>query len=205
MPHTSRRSVLAVGGSFAVAGCLTGTDASKETTDTPRETADTPGEPTDTPRETATAPPTPAADYRYAELSEAEQAVIDALRDGTVTGGIDELPELFFETGQFTVRVDDAVYRVVVMSDGLTADYAWETDPVRAEDVSDEEIVAYESLSADERALFRAALEGREYDERPSSLPDYVRYDGTTYRVLLVVADIPKREISMYRVSSDDE
>lgn len=208
MPQpTSRRSLLALGGCLAVAGCLT--DASN-TDDTPTRrsatlTTDTP--PTDTRASDTPATDTAiAADYRYDELSESERALIDQLRDRVVTRGIDELPELFFEVRQFTVAIEGTVYQVTVESDGYTADYALQTEVTSADDVSDdEEVVAYESLSANERELFRAALNEREYDERPPDLPEYVRYDGTTYHVVVVVADIPERQISMYEVPDRDD
>lgn len=152
---------------------------------------------TETP--TATEMPTTSVDYRYAALSEAAQSVIDELRDHPITRGIDELPALFEETRRFTISVDDTVYEVDVESNGYTADYARFTEAV-GDVPADETIVDYTSLSEPKRALFREARSRTEYDERPPELPSYVRRDGVVYHVVLVVADIPERRITMRRV-----
>lgn len=84
--------------------------------------------------------------------------------------------------------------------DGTTADYQYTTEPVDPNSVADGDVVDYESLSATERDRFDAALTDQQFDEPPGELPRYVRYDGTVYEPVLVVADVPERRLTIGRI-----
>lgn len=52
---------------------------------------------------------------------------------------------------------------------------------------AEEPIVSFENLTEDERQTFRDALDGivQSYGDPPPTPPEYVRYEGDAYRVVL--------------------
>lgn len=176
-----------------VAGCTGGPAATptETQTDTASPTPDPiPGTATETPETVA-----------YADLSETEQAVVRAAVNGTVRFLPDSphVPETRFGPDAVNafhdveyVRYDGTRYEVSLTQGDLYASYGVETEV--AEPGPNTTVVDAANLSDGEREVVAAAVDGGYHTElgadRPP-LPDaeHVRYEGETYRLLLVVGD----------------
>ncbi|MDZ7747275.1 MAG: hypothetical protein U5K28_12565 [Halobacteriales archaeon] len=167
--------------------------------------------PTATETATETASPTPTPDpipgtatpktISYADLSETEQAAVRVAVNRTVRFLPDSphVPETRFGpdvVGAFhdaeSIRYDGTLYEISLTQGELYASYGVEAEP--AEPGPDTTVVNATSLTDAERAVVRAAVNGGYSTElgadRPP-LPDaqYVRYEGTTYQLGLIIGD----------------
>ena len=130
--------------------------------------------------------------------------VLTAVETGSVTAVAAELEGL--EPEETThLRYDGTLYALTWRRGGYRAEYSLnEVEPVNASTVEPGDDVAdYEDLSDDGQRRFDAALAGRPSGAQgPQAFPgeltrvDYVVYEGTHYRLLVVVADVP--EIRLY-------
>ena len=189
-----------------VAGCTGGGPA---TTPTATQTASA----TPTPTETATdAEPTAANTLSYADLSETEQAAVRVAVNRTVSFLPDSphVPETRFGpdvAGAFNepeyLRYDGTVYEVSLTQGRLYASYG--VDAERATPGANASVVDAANLTDAEREIVRAAVDGGYSTElgadRPP-LPDaeYVRYDGETYQLGLIVGDYWTWELRLWPV-----
>ncbi|RNJ25734.1 hypothetical protein [Halosegnis longus] len=174
-----------------VAGCTGGPAATPTETASPSPTPDpTPG--------TATETPTTVA---YSDLSQRDQAVVRAAVNGTVRFLPDSphVPETRFGPDAVDafrdaeyVRYDGTRYAVSLTQGDLYATYGVETEVAEPEPSAT--VVDAANLSEREREVVAAALNGGYYTELGADRPpmpdaEYVRYEGETYRLLLVVGD----------------
>ena len=174
-----------------VAGCTGGPAAAPTETASPTPTPDpTPGTVTETTTTVA-----------YTDLSERDRAVVRAAVNGTVRFLPDSphVPETRFGPDAVTafhdaeyVHYDGTRYAVSLTQGTLYASYGVETEV--AEPGPSATVVDAANLSESERDVFTAALDGGYYTELGADRPpipdaEYVRYDGETYRLLLVVGD----------------
>lgn len=132
--------------------------------------------------------------------AETRPAVLTAVETGSVTTVAGELEGL--EPRETThLRYDGELYALSWRRGGYRAEYALnEVDPVNASTVEPgDDVVAYEDLSERGQRRFDAALAGQPSGSSNSTAfpgelthVDYVVFEGTHYRLLVVVADIPE-------------
>jgi len=167
----------------------------------------TPG--TDDPASTSTGTPTPpgpdAVVVDFADLpEETRPVVLTVVETGSVTTVAGKLEGL--EPRETThLRHDGTLYALSWRRGGYRAEYSLnEVEPANASTVEPgDDVAAYEDLSEDGQRLFDAALAGEpsgSYNSTafPGELThvDYVVFEGTHYRLLVVVADVP--EVRLY-------
>jgi len=179
-----------------VAGCTGGSPAA---TPTATETASV--TPTPTPETATDTGATAANTISYTDLSETEQAAARVAVNRTVSFLPDSphVPETRFGPdvadvfhGPEYLRYDGTVYEVSLTQGQLYASYGMDAE--RATPGANASVVDASNLTDAEREIVRAAVDGGYSTElgadRPP-LPDaeYVRYDGETYRLSLIVGD----------------
>ena len=194
MPPT--RQVIASVLLLLVAGCLGVPGA-----DDPAYTSA--GSPTPTGSPTSLGPDAVVVDFEDLP-EETRPVVLTAIETGSVTTVAGKLEGL--EPRETThIRYNGTRYALSWRRGGYRAEYALnEVEPVNATTVQPgDDVAAYGDLSEDGQRLFDAALSGEpsgSYNSTafPGELThvDYVVFEGTHYRLLVVVADVP--EVRLY-------
>lgn len=170
------------------------------------------GGPTATSTGSPTHPGSGAIVVDFADLpEETRPVVLTAVETGSVTAVAGELEGL--EPRETThLRYDGTRYALSWRRGGYRAEYSLnEVEPANASTVEPgDDVAAYEDLSEDGQRLFDAALAGEpsgSYNSTafPGELThvDYVVHEGTHYRLLVVVADVP--EVRLYAEPAGSE
>lgn len=195
-----RRGFLAVSGTFGfsvLAGCSGLNQPSPET-----------GSPTESPTMNTSLTPTSTRSVPSEEITtydslteQGKELFRGIVETGPIERASDKIPPKLSETEY--VQYQNDVYRLSRSNTHTyIAEYTLEVDFTSQSEVDESELAAYPDLSEAAKKAFKQALDKGSYTVRAGTLPgelrevQFVRYDGSYYELLIIVADIPVWELS---------